>query len=380
MENKKTVVIAQNASLMDHFGLTTYLKNIINQLSNHKEFELYVIPLKDSKPRKKINKNTIIYPIKGNVYTIRGNIVYSYNLYKKLKQIRKVDVIHCLYPVSSLVSAVFFKKKHNKSVRIIYDVRSPWIEMGMEKGLLPKFLQKFVKFLFYKVERFLSSYVDEFIFISDGLKNHYEKKIDLRAHPYIVIPSGVDRKFFQNSGKKFLKEKYDINENDFIIGYSGTIQKMREMDFLINAFKNLVEKNAEYKFVFVGDGDDKNHLEKLSRNLCLNKQIIFTGKVPYEEMPLYISGFDIGVCHLPDRFVFRHSYPLKILEYISCKIPVLCSNIEAHRNISKNLKNVFIYKDILSFESIIKNVEFKSDDNIDRYDWKNISNEIIKTW
>ena len=49
MENKKNVYIAQNASLVDHLGLTTYLRNIIEKLSEKKQYNLTIIPIKSSK-------------------------------------------------------------------------------------------------------------------------------------------------------------------------------------------------------------------------------------------------------------------------------------------------------------------------------------------
>lgn len=379
MTNKKHVIIAQNASLVDHFGLTTYLKNIIQQLAYYKEYSVQVFPIKGSALHKKI-KNITFSPLPGDVYSIKGNIIYSIYLYRKLKTLQEVDVIHCLYPVSSLISAALYKIFHNKSVRIVYDIRSPWIEMGMEKDLLPVFLKKFIRFICYKIESFLSKYVDEYIFITDGLHNHYTKTIHRHFHNVSIIPSGVDRNIFQNKGKSYLRKKFGLHSSDIIIGYAGTIQKTREMDFVINTFKNLLINDTRHKLVFVGDGDDKNHLETLTKNLDLENNIFFTGQVPYDEMPMYISGFDIGICHLPDRFVFRYSYPLKILEYLSCNIPAFCSNIQAHRDIADSLQNVYIYSDERSFETNIKNVEFKHDKNIKKYDWKNICDDIVETW
>lgn len=379
MENRKNVYIARNASLFDHLALTTYLRNIIVKLSNKKQYKIVILPLKSSK-KYKINKEILIEEVKGNTYSAIGNLKYAYNLYKKLRKNKKIDIIHCIYPISSLSSAVLYKILNNRSVKIIYDIRSPWIEMGDEKKLIPKSLNKFIKKFFYRLEKYLTKHIDGFIFISEGLKDFYEQKLNLKNYKYRIISSGVDTKFFKNQGKKFLRDKYKLKKDDFIIGYSGTLQKMREMDFLIYAMKELVKKDEKYKLMFIGDGEDRKRLENITNQLKLNNNVIFTGKIPFNDIPKYISGFDIGVCHLPDIFIFRHSSPLKILEYLSCEIPAICSDIETHRNTSNRLKNVFLYKDTKSFNELIEKIKFTPDKNIKRYDWENISEEIIKTW
>ena len=65
--------------------------------------------------------------------------------------------------------------------------------------------------------------------------------------------------------------------------------------------------------------------------------MIFTGKLPQSELIPYMHIFDYGRCHLPDIFVFQNSFPLKILEYSSVGIPVLCSQIKAHEDIKQQL-------------------------------------------
>lgn len=377
MNSKKYVCIAQNASLSDHFGLTTYLKNIIKFLKRD-DIELLVFPLKGQNDNKNISN---IYPLNGDIYTIKGNFIYSYNLFKQIRKLSDIQVIHCLYPVSSLISAVLYKLLINNNVRIIYDLRSPWIEMGIEKDLLPKKLQNFLKNIIYRFEKLLFQFVDEFIFITLELKDHYERKMKIKIDNYSIIPSGVDTEFFKNVGKSFIREKLKINPNDRIIGYVGTIQKSREMEFLLEGFHRLLKKKENIKMIFIGDGDDRQCLEQLSNDLELTKNVIFTGQIPYEDMPKYISGFDIAICHLPDIFIFRYSFPLKILEYLSCNIPVLCSNLFTHQKISKNLDNVYIYNNMIDFISKLNtDFTFQIDPSLNIYDWKEITNSIIKSW
>lgn len=380
MKPKTTVCIAQNASLSNQLGLSTYLKNIADYLAKRKGINLKIICVKSPDTNKIERQNFDVQEIRGDSYSLLGNLRYSYGLYKKLKQIKKLDIIHCLYPFSSLLSAVIYKKINNNSVKIIYDVRSPWIEMGVEKDLFPSVLVNLIKKIFYKIEAKLARNVDSFIFITDGLKRFYEQQLELESYSHTEIPSGVDTNLFSYRDEPFIGGEYRIDEDDFVIGYVGAIQKMRKMDFTIHALKHLNKIRNNCKAVFVGEGPDIPRLKCLADDLALSKQVIFTGKVPYEKVPKFISLFDVGVCHLPDKLAVRYSFPLKILEYLSCKAPVLCNDIEAHQHIARDLKNVFIYSDLKSFIDTVENISYEPDDNIKNYDWENIVDRIVEVY
>lgn len=242
------VCIAQNVSLADHLALSTYLRSITKYLAKQESIELVLLPLKGSHIPSDIPQNIEIHEIEGSLYSIKGNIKYAYNLYKKISELSKekpIDIIHCLYPNSAILGACLFKRK-SPNTKIIYDIRSPWIEMSIEKKTIPKFMIPIYRMLAYQSERTLAKHVDGFIFITEGLKKFYEGLIELDNKPTTVIPSGVDIDMFSSIDKKnAIRTKYKISEEDFLIGYVGVISKMRELDFILNTFKNLINNNKK---------------------------------------------------------------------------------------------------------------------------------------
>lgn len=380
------VCIAQNVSLSDHLALSTYLRSISKYLANEKNIELILLPLKGTNIPNDIPDNIEIHEIPGGLYSLKGNIQYSYNLYKKLNEISKektIDIVHCLYPNSSVMGAALFKRQSPKT-RIIYDIRSPWIEMSVERGSIPLHIAPIYRRIAYFAESFLNKYVDGYIFITEGLKKFYEDKIKLDSKPFDVIPSGVDLNLFSIRNATTIRDQYNLKDDDFLLGYVGGIARMRELDFVLKAFKKLTETDGNYKLMFVGDGDDKEHLEVLIRELQIQDKVIFTGRVPYEQVPYYMSAFNAGICHLPDRLVYRYSFPMKVLEYLACSIPVLASDIEAHREIGKQLEGVYIYETEEKFKTFVPdclNPEFCTrSSRIDLFSWENLTNRIIKNY
>ncbi|MEI8008543.1 MAG: hypothetical protein WCI00_03865 [bacterium] len=77
--------------------------------------------------------------------------------------------------------------------------------------------------------------------------------------------------------------------------------------------------------------------------------------MPQSEVINHIQLFDYGLCHLPDIFVFRNSFPLKILEYLAAGKKVLCSTIKTHLILKQNFENeIIIYQKYIKFNKLIK--------------------------
>lgn len=92
--------------------------------------------------------------------------------------------------------------------------------------------------------------------------------------------------------------------------------------------------------MIVGDGPEIENLKKLSKDLKVNKNIIFTGKVKYELMPAYYNLFHVLV-----SFSTTETQGLTIIEGLAAKKPVLCINDKSFQKMIKNGYNGYLFKD-----------------------------------
>ncbi|MHA1882781.1 MAG: glycosyltransferase family 4 protein [Candidatus Thorarchaeota archaeon] len=379
------VCISQNVSLADHLALSTYLANMVKYLSRQNDLELILLTCEGSGHLPEIEGSVEIREIPSDLYSLRGNWKYFRNVLCELADIERtghIDVIHCLYPLSSLMGASLFKHKHPQTT-LVYDIRSPWIDMSVERGSIPSPMGGIYKTAVYGFESILSDNVDAFIFITDGLKKHYEKRLPIAERPLSVIPSGIDLDHFNRRDGSKIRADYGIGEEEIVLGYVGGVSSMRDLGFLIRGFKKASEQRKDLRLMIVGDGDDLENLSRLSREIGCEESTIFTGRVDYSRIPGYISALDIGLCHLPDKLVFRYSFPMKILEYLSCGIRVLASDIQAHSEIVKDIDGIILYKDMQSFVSSLCDLErenHRSIPGLERYSWEQIAASIRELW
>jgi len=137
--------------------------------------------------------------------------------------------------------------------------------------------------------------------------------------PIAVIPNGVDTKKFKPIKSDFLRKKLNLTQDDKIILYVGRLAKEKSVDFLIQAFSKLNEENVY--FVIVGDGPERETLEKLINKLGLQSKILLTGFVEHNKLADVYNSADV--------FVFSsttETQGLVILEALSSGLTVLTVN------------------------------------------------------
>jgi len=382
----KRIFIVQNTPLNEPLPLSIYLTGLLRNFEKNKDFEINLIIGKSKKIPKEItllcNK---IYQLDSNTYSIKDNIKFSFkvnSILKKENKEKNIDTVHCFYPNSSLLGGVLFKIT-NPKIKLIYDVRSPWIDMSIERGFINKYIAPIYKKTIYSEEKFLCKFVDSFMFVTKGLADHYKEKLKLKENQKIYVsPSGADLTIFKKT-KTNIRKKYNIKNIEILIGSVGGIAKVRKQDEFLYIFKKVLSKNKKIKLMFVGEGDLLEDLKKKTKELKLEDNVIFVGKVEHKEIPKYISAFDYGLSHLPDMFIHRNNFSLKILEYLGCKTPVLASKIKSNTEISKQLSGVYIYnsaKDILNIINKNKKIKIQIPKNLKEYSWPSLAKNYEKMW
>jgi len=129
------------------------------------------------------------------------------------------------------------------------------------------------------------------------------------------LPNGVDLKHFQ---KEFSIINRDIGEiSRPIIGYVGVIQSRMDLDLL----EFLAKSNPNKSFVLIGPVWHRF----IKSRFKSYANVYFLGKKSYEDEPMYMAQFDVGIVpHKIDKF-HNSTNPMKIYGYLACGKPVVCT-------------------------------------------------------
>lgn len=150
--------------------------------------------------------------------------------------------------------------------------------------------------------------------------NRYGKNIQNT----VVIPNGVDCDIFKpyprEEGRKLCRVENELP----IVGYVGSIERWVDLDMAIKAM-NYIHANL----VIIGTSLHTYEMEVLKRRAkSLGDRVIFLGRVPYNRLPQFISGFDVGINPLYPSEHNIYSAGGKIFNYLACGVPVVSSECD----------------------------------------------------
>ena len=145
------------------------------------------------------------------------------------------------------------------------------------------------------------------------------------------LPNGVhSERFIPIPPNLILKEKLGINRDAVVLGYIGSLVSYEGLDLLLESLP-LIKKEitTPFKLMIVGDGTYMEKLQALCSELDLDDDVIFTGRVPHEEVEDYYSIVDIAPFPRLPLPVTEMVSPLKPFEAMAMQKAVISSNVAA---------------------------------------------------
>lgn len=201
-------------------------------------------------------------------------------------------------------------------------------------ALVASLLEKFVMPRAYK-----HSY---FITISDSTKKEM-LEIGLKGKGIEIVHSGVDL-INLTPGEK---ASYPT------VLYLGRLKAYKSVDVLIKAFKKVKSKVPDARLVIAGSGEEEKNLKNLTRELGINKNVEFKGKVTEKEkVKLYQKAW---VFVNPSM---KEGWGITTIEANACGTPVVASDVSGLRDSVNNPHTGYLveYGNINKFSQKIKNL------------------------
>jgi len=238
--------------------------------------------------------------------TIREKIFLQYSnhilkiLYDQIKnQNYNLIIAHGMYdPPAGLIAKIFSEK-----LNIPYIVNCQGSDINYKMQLSPEL------------------YIDVFenaakvVFVSNAILEK-AKDYGYSGNNAIVSPNGVDLDNFKLLDKN--KIKLELGLKNKVVGFVANLLPVKRADKLPEIFYE-INKQKEVDFLVVGDGPLKKEIEQRCKEKNLN--VLFTGKIPHDEIPRYMNAMDVMI--LPSR---NEGFGAVVIEAQSCGVPVVGSD------------------------------------------------------
>jgi 1,2-diacylglycerol 3-alpha-glucosyltransferase len=162
-----------------------------------------------------------------------------------------------------------------------------------------------------------------------------------------VIPTGVDcMRFNPGVDGGLVRERWGLEDQKVIL-HLGRIAWEKNLDLVLDGFRDLLEEREDLRLMVVGSGPARDHYIQRSKEMGIGESVIFPGFVPDEELPQYYAACDAFV--LASKF---ETQGLVVLEAMATAKPVACMDYRATAEIVDDGVNGYLFnEDLESFKA-----------------------------
>ena len=257
-------------------GVETFIYNSITNMDKNKYSFYFLVHGSDHCVFESEINN--FYSNEKHIFFIDSIKRHPFKTYKQLKKFykefeNKIDIIHLQTGAASEIMYVYpFCKKLN--VNIISHSHNG----NGYSPIINKLFRPMVK-----------KYSNELLSCS----NEASKWL-FNTENVTIINNGVDtNRFIFNKNRRSIRQDYNINDDDIVLGHIGRFSEQKNHEFLIELFYELNKKYKNLKLLLVGVGELEEKIKNKVNVLKLNDKVIFAEKQSNTED--YYSSFDMFI-------------------------------------------------------------------------------------
>lgn len=243
----------------------------------------------------------------------------------RLVKSKKFDIVQARNGVMVGLLGVYLKKKYGIKFSFRYTDPVPEADIYASKSGTGRYplIYLFRGIISKPILMWIMHKADLILPVSKWMKQYLIEK-GISEEKMMVFPMGADFSVSPNKPKSNINEKFKLNNSPTVI-YVGTMIKLRNLTFLLLVFAKVKKKVPDAKLLMVGDGDDRPQLEKLSKTLNLQDNVIFTGRVPHSQVAEFIAVADVGAAPIIEDYISKFGVCTKAMEYMVMGKPfVVC--------------------------------------------------------
>jgi glycosyltransferase involved in cell wall biosynthesis len=277
---------------------------------------------RDDSEKQTVIKGVRVYRVQSRERNERGKMTYlarimkflvkSSTLLNKIHREHPYDLVHVHSVPDFEVFAAWLPKL--KGAKIILDIHDIVPELyaakfGTGEGSL-----------FYKLlvllEKTSISFSDQVI-ISNHLWAETLRRSVGNGKCSVIINYPDEHVFYERPRRQ--------DDGKFIMMYPGTLNWHQGLDIAIRSMARIREKAPQAMLQIYGQGESRDSLEKLGRELGVSDHVIFFDPRPKEEIAAAMAEADLGLVPKRNDSFGGEAFSTKTLEFMSLGVPLLLS-------------------------------------------------------
>lgn len=349
-------------------GVEIVTYNIAEYLAR-RGHEVHVITsLDEGLPKECMEEGFFVHRIFWREIRFLGCMLFWIKIFLVLKKI-KPDIVHA-QTVGMGIPGYFAKTF----------LKKPYLIWGHGSEVYYPMLV--IKFIY--IFKLVLKNADAVIALTEDMKKAIKK---IYNRDVLVIPNGIDLEKFKDLSKVTLRKGWKIEDEEKILTFVGTLRPFKGVEYLIRAMKIIRQKNADARLMLVGNGENREKLEKLVKELILEEYVRFIGKVQNEEVPEYMVASDIFI--LPS---LSEGFPVTVLEAMASGLPIIVTRVRGLQEIIKDGENGFLVEPknpeqiaekvlmLLEDEELRERISRNNKKRVNDYSWESIVERVEEVY
>jgi PEP-CTERM/exosortase A-associated glycosyltransferase len=285
-------------------------------------------------------------PPPGNILNgvpVLAEIELMGEIANRIEQIVKRVRPHILHAHSPVLNAIpALRVGRRVGTPVVYEVRAFWEDAAVDHGTSRE------GGLRYRLTRGLETWtlkrVDAITTICEGLRGDIVAR-GIPSRKVTVIPNAVDLDEFSVGGTPdpALKQRLGL-DGAVVLGFIGSFYAYEGLAVLVRALPGIVARVPNARLLLVGGGVQEAQLKALAIETGMADRVVFTGRVPHDEVHKYYDLVDVLIYPRLSMRVTELVTPLKPLEAMAQGRLVAASDVGGHREMIRPGQTGVLFK------------------------------------
>lgn len=171
-----------------------------------------------------------------------------------------------------------------------------------------------------------------------------------------VIPNAVEMeqfspKNFDDATKSAIRVKHGLRADTMVACFVGRLGREKSVHVLLDYWKEAIKPEDNITLMIIGEGPVREELMQQAQELGISDMVVFTGKVPHEDLPPYYAISDVYVtASLSD------TNSISMLEGMCSGLPVLQRTDPLNADQVRDGDNGFVFDNAEQFGEKLRNI------------------------
>ncbi len=183
---------------------------------------------------------------------------------------------------------------------------------------------------FIQLEKWAAKHCHKMISVADAMTELMVGAGVAKREKFVTIYSGMEVEPFQSCQqyRRAARRELGFEDQQIVLGKIARLFHLKGHDYLVEAARTIIDSNPAVQFLLVGDGILRQKIESKICQYGIRDHFHFTGLVPPERIPYYLSCMD-ALVHTSLREGLARTLPQALI----AGIPVISFDVDGAREV-----------------------------------------------